>query len=87
MNPVLASEVQRTLPLEFPLIGAQKCATRWLYLCLAEHPEIAMPRLHDEISSALRARPAHEYAAEQAERERLLAEPPLASRPQGAMLL
>jgi hypothetical protein len=36
--------VQRTVPLEFLVIGAQKCATSWLYLCLAEHPEIAMPR-------------------------------------------
>ena len=44
MRPVLASDVQRTLPLDFLLIGAQKCATSWLYLCLAEHPEIAMPR-------------------------------------------
>ena len=35
---------QARLPLDFLLIGAQKCATSWLYLCLAEHPDICMPR-------------------------------------------
>jgi hypothetical protein len=31
------------LDLQFFIIGAQKCATSWLYYCLSEHPEIALP--------------------------------------------
>ncbi len=33
-------------PLDFLLIGAQKCATSWLYLCLRDHPGILVP--HDK---------------------------------------
>jgi hypothetical protein len=29
--------------LDFLVIGAQKCATSWLYYCLKEHPEILLP--------------------------------------------
>lgn len=29
--------------LDFCVIGAQKCATSWLYYCLREHPEISVP--------------------------------------------
>jgi hypothetical protein len=31
------------IPLDFLVIGAQKCATSWLHLCLSEHPEIQLP--------------------------------------------
>lgn len=30
-------------PLDFAVIGAQKCATSWLYYCLREHPHILVP--------------------------------------------
>ena len=30
--------------IDFFLIGAQKCATSWMYLCLKEHPEISVPK-------------------------------------------
>ncbi|RED96151.1 sulfotransferase domain-containing protein [Marinoscillum furvescens] len=30
--------------LDFIVIGAQKCATSWLYYCLSEHPSIVVPR-------------------------------------------
>ena len=77
---MLASEVPRSLPLEFLLIGAQKCATSWLYLCLAEHPEMsALPEVRRLVGAP--------KAAEQTELERLLAELPPANRPQGAMPL
>ncbi len=29
--------------LDFALIGAQKCATSWMYLCLRDHPQICVP--------------------------------------------
>ena len=31
--------------IDFFLIGAQKCATSWMYLCLKEHPEISVPKV------------------------------------------
>jgi hypothetical protein len=34
---------QEHLPLDFLVVGAQKCATSWLHLCLAEHPQIRLP--------------------------------------------
>jgi len=30
--------------LDFLVIGAQKCATSWLYYCLKEHPELHLPK-------------------------------------------
>ena len=30
--------------LDFLIVGAQKCAITWLYDCLAEHPELALPK-------------------------------------------
>jgi hypothetical protein len=30
--------------IEFLIIGAQKCATTWLYECIKEHPEICLPK-------------------------------------------
>lgn len=30
-------------PLDFVVIGAQKCATSWLYYCLRDHPQICVP--------------------------------------------
>jgi len=32
------------MKLDFLVIGAQKCATSWLYYCLRDHPEIHLPR-------------------------------------------
>lgn len=32
-----------TEKLDFFVIGAQKCATSWLYYCLRDHPELAVP--------------------------------------------
>jgi len=29
--------------LDFIVIGAQKCATSWMYYCLSEHPELSLP--------------------------------------------
>ena len=29
--------------LDFALIGAQKCATSWMYYCLRDHPQICVP--------------------------------------------
>ena len=29
--------------LDFAVIGAQKCATSWMYYCLADHPDVKMP--------------------------------------------
>lgn len=34
--------------LDFLVLGAQKCATSWLYYCLREHPEIHLPRAKRE---------------------------------------
>ncbi len=31
-------------PLDFLVIGAQKCATTWLHECLREHPELGLPK-------------------------------------------
>jgi hypothetical protein len=31
------------LPLDFLVVGAQKCATSWLYMCLADHPQVRVP--------------------------------------------
>ena len=36
-------------PLDFLVIGAQKCATTWLYECLNEHPEICLPKHKREV--------------------------------------
>jgi hypothetical protein len=33
----------------FLVIGAQKCATSWLYYCLAEHPALYLPRTKREV--------------------------------------
>ncbi len=30
--------------LDFAVIGAQKCATSWMYYCLADHPDICLPQ-------------------------------------------
>ena len=35
--------------LDFAVIGAQKCATSWLYYCLSEHPELSLPEKKQEI--------------------------------------
>lgn len=34
--------------LSFAVIGAQKCATSWLYYCLRDHPEICVPAKKQE---------------------------------------
>jgi hypothetical protein len=34
--------------IDFAVIGAQKCATSWLFYCLRDHPEILLPRKKDE---------------------------------------
>jgi len=36
--------------LDFAVIGAQKCATSWMYYCLQDHPEICLPRKKREIA-------------------------------------
>ena len=38
-----------TANIDFLVIGAQKCATSWLYYCLKDHPEIHMPKDKREI--------------------------------------
>ena len=35
--------------LDFAVIGAQKCATSWLYYCLKDHPGIAVPETKHEL--------------------------------------
>lgn len=35
--------------LDFLVIGAQKCATTWLYECLKEHPQICLPADKKEV--------------------------------------
>lgn len=35
--------------MDFFLIGAQKCATSWLFSCLQEHPQVSLPRKKREI--------------------------------------
>jgi hypothetical protein len=35
--------------IDFLVIGAQKCATTWLYECLKDHPEICLPKHKKEI--------------------------------------
>lgn len=35
--------------LDFLVIGAQKCATSWLFYCLAEHPSLHLPKHKREI--------------------------------------
>lgn len=35
--------------LDFLVIGAQKCATTWLYECLKDHPEISLPKNKREV--------------------------------------
>lgn len=35
--------------LDFLVIGAQKCATSWLYYCLKEHPELHLPSKKREV--------------------------------------
>lgn len=36
-------------PIDFLVIGAQKCATTWLYECLKEHPQICLPADKKEV--------------------------------------
>lgn len=36
--------------LDFVVIGAQKCATSWLYYCLREHPQVIVPKKKLEVS-------------------------------------
>ena len=36
-------------PLNFLVIGAQKCATTWLFECLNEHPDICLPKHKREV--------------------------------------
>ena len=36
--------------LDFAVIGAQKCATSWLYYCLQDHPQICLPSKKREIA-------------------------------------
>lgn len=31
------------VPLDFVILGPQKCATTWMYRCLREHPEVYLP--------------------------------------------
>jgi hypothetical protein len=35
--------------LDFILVGAQKCATSWLFYCLSEHPELILPKKKLEV--------------------------------------
>ena len=35
--------------LDFIMIGAQKCATSWVYYCLRDHPEICLPQKKREV--------------------------------------
>jgi hypothetical protein len=35
--------------LDFLVIGAQKCATSWMYYCLKEHPELFLPATKREV--------------------------------------
>lgn len=35
--------------LDFVVIGAQKCATSWMFYCLTEHPELCLPDKKQEI--------------------------------------
>jgi len=42
MSQTSAALLRRTT-LDFVLIGAQKCATSWMYYCLREHPELILP--------------------------------------------
>lgn len=37
-----------SLPIDFFVVGAQKCATSWLYYCLREHPGLLLPSKKDE---------------------------------------
>lgn len=36
--------------LDFAVIGAQKCATSWMFYCLTEHPELVLPDKKQEVS-------------------------------------
>lgn len=36
-------------PLDFLVIGSQKCATTWLHSCLVEHPELFLPLRKREV--------------------------------------
>jgi hypothetical protein len=35
--------------MDFFLVGAQKCATSWLFSCLQEHPQVSLPREKREV--------------------------------------
>ena len=37
---------KRKMP-NFLVIGAQRCATSWLYFCLKEHPDIHLPHIKE----------------------------------------
>ena len=37
------------MKLDFLVIGAQKCATSWLYYCLRDHPEVHLPTVKREV--------------------------------------
>lgn len=36
--------------LDFAVIGAQKCATSWMFYCLTEHPELLLPDKKQEVA-------------------------------------
>ncbi|MEZ6096158.1 MAG: sulfotransferase domain-containing protein [Pirellulaceae bacterium] len=36
--------------LDFAVIGAQKCATSWMYYCLKDHPQICVPTKKREVA-------------------------------------
>jgi hypothetical protein len=36
-------------PFEFLVVGAQKCATSWLYYCLRDHPALQLPEVKREV--------------------------------------
>jgi hypothetical protein len=36
--------------IDFAVIGAQKCATSWLYYCLRDHPEIVLAQKKEEVN-------------------------------------
>jgi hypothetical protein len=41
--------MKNTNPLDFLVIGTQKAATSWLYNCLADHPELYLPKRKKEV--------------------------------------
>ena len=49
VNAEIKQLAMADLDLGFFIIGAQKCATSWLFYCLSEHAEIALPRRKREV--------------------------------------